>query len=209
METTSLPVTQVHLPLPPVLTAASSVSGLPDQMSRFLRGYQTRQWTSCCWPRKCRLPQKAFISRLGLILDPRRDGREANEYRRGNVSLCAPHQQMHTIFIYTYAQSLDTSIQILHTKTALSFPRLLVSSINIHRNERGNARLHTHKHTEFICCVKLIHRDQQLGKSHYEREWLWNQSGLLSTQVNACVSVCARLSCITVPMKYSITVNLS
>lgn len=58
METASLPVTQVHLPLPPVLTAASSVSGLPDQMSRVLRGYQTRQWTSCCWPRKCRLPRK-------------------------------------------------------------------------------------------------------------------------------------------------------
>lgn len=134
--------------------------------------------------------QKAFISRLGLILDPRRDGREANEYRRGNTSLCAPHQRMHAIFIYTYAQSLDTSIQMLHTKTALSFPRLLVSSINIHRNERGNARLLTHKHAEFICCVKLIHRDQQLGKSHYEREWLWNQSGLLSTQVNACVCVC-------------------
>lgn len=137
------------------------MSGLPDQMSRVLRGYQTRQWTSCCWPRKCRLPQKAFISRLGLILDPRRDGREANEYRRGNMSLCAPHQRMHAIFIYTYAQSLDTSIQILHTKTALSFPRLLVSSINIHRNERGNTRLHTHKHTEFM---------GKLGKSHYERE---------------------------------------
>ncbi len=31
--------------------------------------------------------QKAFISLLGLIHNPTRDGREANEYREGNVSL--------------------------------------------------------------------------------------------------------------------------
>lgn len=47
--------------------------------------------------------KKAFISRPGLIPDPRRDGREANEYRGGNMSLCAPHRRVRAIFTYTYA----------------------------------------------------------------------------------------------------------
>ena len=43
--------------------------------------------------------QKAFISLLGLILHPRRDEREANEYRGGNVNLqgaaCATPSSTH------------------------------------------------------------------------------------------------------------------
>lgn len=51
--------------------------------------------------------QKAFISLLGLILHPRREEQEANEYRGGNVSLQgaasstpsnAPYLYIHTYY---------------------------------------------------------------------------------------------------------------
>lgn len=47
---------------PAVQTTTSTASRLPDQMSRVLCGYQTRQWTSCCrlkercLTRKCSFP---------------------------------------------------------------------------------------------------------------------------------------------------------
>lgn len=87
------------------LTAVSCVSELPDQMSRVLRRYQTRQWTSCCKWRERRLPRKHSFPFSRLILHPRRGERWANEYRRGNVSLqSAPS---HFAFIHTHTHCLD------------------------------------------------------------------------------------------------------
>lgn len=70
--------------------------------------------------------QKAFISLLGLILHPRREEQEANEYRGGNVSLQgaasstpsnAPYLYIHIRFIVWTEAWMQ---QHIHKYTALS-----------------------------------------------------------------------------------------
>lgn len=55
--------------------------------------------------------QKAFISLHGLILHPRRDEREANEYRGGNVSLqgaaCPTPSNAHRLYTHMYIVWID------------------------------------------------------------------------------------------------------
>lgn len=104
--------------------------------------------------------QKAFISLLGLILHPRREGQEANEYRGGNVSLQgaasstpsnAPYLYIHIRFIvwteawmqqhihkYT-ALCLSQTHTHQQTYTLILFSSTVVISINIQCNVRGNA----------------------------------------------------------------------
>lgn len=103
METAALPVNMVQLPLQSprangcvmCVRAARSDVSCPARISNqtmdlLLQAERTPS------------TQKAFISLLGLILHPRRDKQEANEYRGGNVTLqgaaCSTPSNTHRLY---------------------------------------------------------------------------------------------------------------